>query len=139
MLPESSRVPVLQLAHDLDVAPDTIRQLVRTGYPLRLALLNIDESEVIPDQEVEVVLEKLRESLSHGVISRSEIERDYDISFRSVQSRLLDEHEGTSIIRDHLCTRVYEKSISEQALAIVGRAVTDNMYVCSYKQSSAAY
>jgi hypothetical protein len=132
---ESSRVPVLQLAHDLDVTPDTIRRLVRTGFPPRLALLNIDESEVIPDQEVEVILEKLRVSLNHGVISRSELERDHDISFRNVQIRL----DGIFVIDDHLCTNIYEQSISGQAQVILDRAVNKNMYVCPRGASSASY
>lgn len=138
-LPESSRIPVLQLAHDLDVAPDTIRQMVRTGYPLRLALLNIDESEVIPDPEVKAILEKLRETLSHGVVSRSEIERGHDVSSRNVQRRLLDELDDVVIIEDHLYTRAYDKLVSEQALVIVNRAVNENTYVCPCKPSTMTY
>lgn len=115
---ESKRVPVSRLASELDVAPDTLQSLVRTGRPL--VLLSNDKSEIIPIQEVEANLEKLREELRTSIVSMSEIKSEYGISN---QHRLWDELGDVAMFEDHACTRAYDEEISKQALSLVKRTV----------------
>ncbi|KAH3943615.1 hypothetical protein HBH98_028480 [Parastagonospora nodorum] len=115
---EIKRIPVSQLASELDLTSDTLRTLVRTGRPL--VLLSNDESEIIPIQEVEASLEKLREELRTSIVSMSEIKSEHGISN---QHRLWDELGDVVMFDDHACTRAYDEEISKQALSIVNRAV----------------
>jgi len=115
---ESKRIPISQLAVKLDVNPDTLRTLVRTGRPL--VLLSNDESEIIPIQEVEANLDKLREELRTSIVSMSEIKSEYGISN---QHRLWDELGDVVLFEDHVCTRAYDEEISKQALGVAKRAV----------------
>ncbi|KAH3920746.1 hypothetical protein HBH56_009280 [Parastagonospora nodorum] len=115
---EIKRIPVSQLASELDLTSDTLRTLVRTGRPL--VLLSNDESEIIPIQEVEASLEKLREELRTSIVSMSEIKSEYGISN---QHRLWDELGDVVMFDDHACTRAYDEEISKQALSVVNRAV----------------
>jgi hypothetical protein len=118
---ESNRIPVSQLAHDLDVTPDILLQLARNGR--QLALLSKDESKVIPIQEVEAITEMLRESLRTGIVSRSEIEKEYEIDFLTSGRRIWDELDDSVMIDDYICTRAYNEALSKQALSFVKRAV----------------
>jgi hypothetical protein len=115
---ERKRIPVSQLASKLDLTSDTLRTLVRTGRPM--VLLSNDESEIIPIQEVEANLEKLREQIRTSIVSMSEIKSEYGIS---KQDRIWGELSDVVMFDDHACTRAYDEEISKQALSVVNRAV----------------
>ncbi|KAL5114919.1 hypothetical protein ACEQ8H_007166 [Pleosporales sp. CAS-2024a] len=121
---ETRRVPMLQLAEDLDAPMEILRFFIRKGPP-PLVFLSIDESEVIPSQETEAIIEKLRDSLGTQIIAQSTFEQDYSISFTTLHSRLWNRLNDMILVDNHICSRAYQEAVSEQARSIVQRAADD--------------
>jgi hypothetical protein len=117
---DTKRILVSDLAHDLDVSEELALQLVRNER--QLAVISSDGREIIPKQELDMILEKLRNSLKSRMVSKDEFEAQNDMDFIHLRTLLGDEEPHVFYHDDHLCTAAYEKTLSEQALEVVNRA-----------------
>jgi hypothetical protein len=120
---ETRRIPVSDLAHDLDISLEPLLRLLHNDS--RLSLVSNDGSEVLPKKQIDAIVERLRESLSLGVVSKDEFDSQNDISFHHLRIVLRDVEPEIKYHGDHLCTASYEKTLSEQALDIINRAISN--------------
>jgi hypothetical protein len=88
-----------------------------------LALLSKDGSDVIPKNEHDAIVEKLQQSLHGGIFSKHEFESQNNVDFKSLRAVLRDLEPQLVYHDDLLCTPVYEKELSLQALDLMNRAV----------------
>lgn len=123
------RVPVADLALELDVDLADLLLLVRSGNPP--AILSADGNDIIPEQEIDAIAEQLRSSLSAGVVSKREQESRTNIAFDSLQPILGQIADELIHYDDHVCTHAYDKVVSAQALDIMNRVINENKYVDS--------
>jgi hypothetical protein len=120
---ETRRIPVPDLAHDLDISLETLLRLLHNDS--RLSLVSNNGSEVLPKKQIDAIVERVRESLSLGIVSKDEFDSQNDIGFHHLRIVLRDVEPEIKYHGDHLCTASYEKTISEQALDVINRAISN--------------
>ena len=117
------------LATDLDIGSDIILQLVQ-DQP-HLALLSNDNSEVVTKGERDEIYAKVQEALSQDIISRSEFAAHNRIHSKSLDLLLNDQEDQLVHYDDHLCTKAYDDKLSDEALDILNRIITNITSVSS--------
>jgi hypothetical protein len=122
-LPETKRIPLADLARDLDVSPEVVLTLIPKEF--ELAFLSKDGTEVIPKTEHDRIYEKLQRLLHRGIFLRHEFESEHDVDFTTLKPTLRWFDHAVAHHDDLICTPAYEKEISQKALDNIDRAINN--------------
>lgn len=111
------------MANDLDISSDLVHKLVRS-HP-GLCLLSADEQTIIPTSELDVIQEKLGESLSSGLHAKADFVTKYDVCPKSLNGLLADLKQETVEIDDSVCNKSYKDEIFSSIKNRVKRAIDE--------------
>jgi hypothetical protein len=123
----TERISVVVLAHELNVSPETLLQLIRSQP--RLALLSSNSNEIIPKSGRDTIEEQLNASLSFGLVSRKGFALRHDVSSHGLDFLLKGCGDGLIEYGDHVSTRAYEETISSHVMDSINSAINNKTYV----------
>jgi hypothetical protein len=122
---------VVVLAHELDVGPEVLFQLVRSQP--HLALLSNNSNEIIPKSERDTIEKQLNVSLSFGLVSRKSFALRNDVDSHGLDFLLKGCGDGLIEYGDHICTKAYEETISSLVMSSINSAINNKTYVKYYE------
>ncbi|KAH8726840.1 hypothetical protein GQ44DRAFT_770777 [Phaeosphaeriaceae sp. PMI808] len=135
MTEETKRIPLSNLANDIDVDPEFILELIHKSPAL--ALLSDDGHNVVPKFERDAIREMLSETLSTRALLRKDYAAKSHIDPRSLNLLLNDVQEELVHYEDIVCTVTYNKKLREEALDYITRAIS-NIVVIDLRPSDLA-
>lgn len=108
---DSTRLPLSNLARNLDVDVDTTLQLVK-NHPA-LVLLSEDSRSVITKSERDSIQKSLVDGVSSSVLSRTAFLRQHNVSADSVDVLLTDLRGEVVDIDGHLSSKTYDAALAD--------------------------
>ncbi|EUC30747.1 hypothetical protein COCCADRAFT_7262 [Bipolaris zeicola 26-R-13] len=120
---ETERIPIFELASDLDISTTLVHQLARS-HP-KLCLLSADQEKVIPADERDALQQKLADLLSSGVHSKTDLVSQHDIWPKSLDALLADQTHDIVNIDGFVCTGAYQEDISRDITSRVKQALNE--------------
>lgn len=94
--------------------PDIVRRFVITH--LDIALLNNTESDVVTLDERNALRDGIEHDLTEGVILKSDLAINYDLSIKSVDALLCSLGTKAVYHNDFVCSQSYEDQLSHSIL-----------------------
>jgi hypothetical protein len=121
--PETRRLPVSDLASELDVHQTLVLQLAR-NHP-KLALISSDSTTIITLHERDALQEKLSQLLDHGMVLRAEFATQNRLHSDSLQNLLREHTHHILTLDDYIYTKAYEDCILENLSRLLQESLND--------------